>query len=194
MGFEGATIAGLARQLETTWNTVWSHIKPCLQAASDDPARFAGVRVLGVDEHVWHHQDRRRRGPRELTGIVDLTRGKDHPTARLLDLMPGRSGTVYKNWLEERGEDFRAGVRIATLDPFQGQHERHRLACSKTQPACSMPFISSNSPVMPLMRCAAGTGKTRPDTAAHRRSPLPNPASPARLTPQAHPAPTRTTP
>ncbi len=50
--FEGATIAGLARQLATTWNTVWSHIKPCLQAASDDPARFAGVRVLGVDEHV----------------------------------------------------------------------------------------------------------------------------------------------
>ena len=27
---------------------------------------------------------------------------------------------MYKNWLEERGEDFRAGVRIATLDPFQG--------------------------------------------------------------------------
>ena len=99
---------------------MWSHIKPCLQAASDDPARFAGVQVLGVDEHVWHHQDRRRRGPRELTGIVDLTRGEDHPTAGLLDLVPGRSGTVYKNWLAERGEDFRAGVRIATLDPFQG--------------------------------------------------------------------------
>ena len=48
--FEGATIAGLARQLGTTWNTVWSHIKPCLQAASDDPTRFAGVQVLGVDE------------------------------------------------------------------------------------------------------------------------------------------------
>ena len=58
--------------------------------------------------------------PRELTGIVDLTRGEDHPTARLLDLVPGRSGTVYKNWLAERGEDFRAGVQIATLDPFQG--------------------------------------------------------------------------
>ena len=68
--FEGATIAGLARQLATTWNTVWSHIKPCLQAASDDPARFAGVRVLGVDEHVWHHQDRRRRGPRERLFII----------------------------------------------------------------------------------------------------------------------------
>ena len=44
-----------------------------------NPARFAGVRVLGVDEHVWHHQDRRRRGPRELTGIVDHSReGSPH--------------------------------------------------------------------------------------------------------------------
>ena len=76
--------------------------------------------MLGVDEHVWHHQNRRRPGPRELTGIVDLTRGKDHPTARLLDLVPGRSGTVYKNWLAERGEQFRSGIQIATLDPFQG--------------------------------------------------------------------------
>ena len=91
--FEGATIAGLARQLATTWNTVWSHIKPCLQAASDDPARFAGVRVLGVDEHVWHHQDRRRRGPRELTGIVDLTRGgvvRKLLTVCLCGCCPGR--------------------------------------------------------------------------------------------------------
>ena len=169
--FEGATIAGLARQLATTWNTVWSHIKPCLQAASDDPARFAGVRVLGVDEHVWHHQDRRRRGPRELTGIVDLTRGKEHPTARLLDLVPGRSGTVYKNWLGERGKDLCVGVRIATLDPFQGQHERHRLACSKTPPACSTPFTSSRSPAQRQVRCAVGTSKTRMDTASARVTP-----------------------
>ena len=27
---------------------------------------------------------------------------------------------MYKNWLEERGEDFRSGIQIATLDPFQG--------------------------------------------------------------------------
>ena len=54
------------------------------------------------------------------------SRGEDHPTARLLDLVPGRSGTAHENWLAERGEDFRAGVQIATLDPFQGQQERHR--------------------------------------------------------------------
>ena len=53
------------------------------------------------------------------------TRGEDQPTARLLDLVPGRPGTVYKNWLEKRGEYFRSGIQIATLDPFQGQQNRH---------------------------------------------------------------------
>ena len=48
------------------------------------------------------------------------TRGKDLPTAHLLDLVPGGSGTVHENWLEERGEEFRSGIQIATLDPFQG--------------------------------------------------------------------------
>ena len=51
---------------------------------------------------------------------MDLIRGKDHRTARLLGLVPGRSGTVHENWLEERGEQFRSGIQIATLDPFQG--------------------------------------------------------------------------
>ena len=76
---------------------------------------------------VWHHQDRRRRGP--VSSLASwTTRGEDHPTARLLDLVPGRSGTVHENWLAERGEDFRSGIQIATVDPFQGQQERLREA------------------------------------------------------------------
>ena len=51
--------------------------------------------------------------------MVDLTRGP-HPTARLLDLVPGRSGKAYRDWLNDRGEEFRGGIQIATLDPFQG--------------------------------------------------------------------------
>lgn len=35
-------------------------------------------------------------------------------------MVPGRSGKAYHDWLEDRGEDFRAGVRVATLDPFYG--------------------------------------------------------------------------
>ena len=37
-----------------------------------------------------------------------------------MDLVPGRSGTVHENWLAERGEDFRAGVRIGGSIPFHG--------------------------------------------------------------------------
>jgi len=42
------------------------------------------------------------------------------PRARLLDLVPERSGQAYKTWLTERGQAFRDGVQIATLDPFRG--------------------------------------------------------------------------
>ena len=62
------------------------------------------------------------RGPKQLTGMVDLTPDPDtgRPQARLLDLVPGRSGKTYSDWLEERGEDFKDGVEVATLDPFHG--------------------------------------------------------------------------
>ena len=46
---------GLARQLGTTWRTVWTSVRPLLQAADADPSRFEGVAILGVDEHMWHH-------------------------------------------------------------------------------------------------------------------------------------------
>jgi len=53
--------------------------------------------------------------------MVNLTRDEKGKTrARLLDLVPGRSGPVYRQWLQERGTAFTAGVKIATLDPFQG--------------------------------------------------------------------------
>ena len=104
---------------------------------------FVGVRVLGVDERCVASPGPTPPGSRELTGIVDLTRGEDHLTARLLDLVPGRSGTVHENWLAERGEDFRSGIlrsgiQIATVDPFQGQKERHRRSTSRRNqcPGC----------------------------------------------------------
>ena len=125
----------------------------------------------GLTRGVWHHQDRRRRGPRELTGIVDLTCGKDHPTAHSLDLVPGRSGTVYKNWLEERGEDFRSGIQIAILDPLPGTARTPSPINSKTPPASSTPFTSSSSLATPLMRCAAASSKTPWVTADARAIP-----------------------
>jgi len=118
---EHASVLGLARQLGTTWKTVWRSIRPLLEVMDADPSRFDGVEILGVDEHIWHHVSPLKRGPKELTGMVNLTRDEEGKTrAALLDLVPGRSGAVYRDWLKERGEAFRAGVKIATLDPFQG--------------------------------------------------------------------------
>ena len=84
------------------------------------------MNALGVDEHVVHHVSTKSvddggRGPKELTGMVDLSRdSKGRTRARLLDLVPGRSGAAYADWLKERNETFRAGIKVATLDPFQG--------------------------------------------------------------------------
>ena len=118
---EHASIGGLARQLGTTWRTAWRSIEPLLQVMADDPSRFDDVTSLGVDEHLWHHVDERRRGPRALTGMVDLTRDQHgHVRARLLDLVPGRSGKAYTDWLQARGDAFRRRVQVATLDPFHG--------------------------------------------------------------------------
>lgn len=116
-----ASVAAVARRLGVDWHTLWAAVKPLLRQLADDPARLNGVAVLGVDEHIWHHSPRPGKGPKELTGMVDLTRDEQgKPRARLLDLVPGRSGPAYAGWLAGRGEEFRAGVRIAPLDPFRG--------------------------------------------------------------------------
>jgi len=118
---EHATIAGLARQLGTSWKTVWRAVEPELVTLAADESRFDGVTTLGVDEHIWHHVDPRKRGPKELTGMVDLSRDERGKTrARLLDLVPGRSGKAYASWLEGRGDGFRRNVKVAALDPFAG--------------------------------------------------------------------------
>ena len=168
--FEGATIAGLARQLATTWNTVWSHIKPCLQAASDDPARFAGVQVLGVDEHVWHHQDRRRRGPRELTGIVDHSRGgSSHGKV----VGPGPRQVWHR--VQELARRARRTVSLRYPDrdagSLPGTARTPSTINSKTPPASSTPSISSSSLATPQVRCVVASSKTRPVTAGARGIP-----------------------
>ena len=118
---EHGNVNSLAHQLGINWWTLWGWVKPKLKAMADDQARYTGVHTLGVDEHIWHHVSPKRRGPKELTGMVDLTRAsRGHVHARLLDLVPGRSGTVYATWLLERSEAFKDGVKVATLDPFQG--------------------------------------------------------------------------
>ncbi|MGV2822664.1 ISL3 family transposase, partial [Brevibacterium casei] len=84
----------------------------------DDPARFAGVTTIGVDEHVWRHT---RHGDKYVTVIIDLTpaRNKSGP-ARLLDMVAGRSKAVFKQWLADRPRAWRDGVEVVAMDGFTG--------------------------------------------------------------------------
>ncbi len=129
------------------------------------PPVSQGYRCWGVDEHVWHHQDRRRRGPRELTCIVDLTRGAEYPTARLSGPGPRNvshrvqelAGRAWRR-LPCRGANRDAGsLPVKARTPL--------MTSSKMPPACSMPVASSSSPGTSLMRYVVASNKTRPDTA-----------------------------
>ncbi|MGP5033264.1 ISL3-like element ISAar23 family transposase, partial [Glutamicibacter arilaitensis] len=41
-------------------------------------------------------------------------------TARLLDMIPGRSKAVFKTWLAERGEAWKNNVEVVAMDGFTG--------------------------------------------------------------------------
>ena len=49
-----------------------------------------------------------------MTGFVDLDR------ARLLDVVPGRSGQAVHDWLGRLPADWLAGIGVVALDPFRG--------------------------------------------------------------------------
>ncbi len=78
------------------------------------------MRTLGVDEHIWR-PSRIGDKDRAVTGMVDLTRDENGCLhARLLDVVPGRTGTAYAAWLKAQPEAFTAGIEHAALDPFRG--------------------------------------------------------------------------
>ena len=84
----------------------------------DDPGRFDGVTVIGVDEHVWRHT---RRGDKYVTVIIDLTAVRDGTgPARLLDMVEGRSKQAFARWLADRPQQWRDGVEVVAMDGFSG--------------------------------------------------------------------------
>jgi len=113
------TVARVAEALGVAWNTandaVLAEGKRVLIA---DPARFDGVQVLGVDEHVWRHT---RKGDKYVTVIIDLTGIRDGSgPARLLDMVEGRSKQAFTSWLADRPQAWRDAVQVVAMDGFIG--------------------------------------------------------------------------
>ena len=100
-----------------SWNTANdSVLAEGRRVLIEDPDRFDGVRVIGVDEHCWRHT---RRGDKYVTVIIDLTPIRDGTgPARLLDMVEGRSKQVFKTWLGERDTSWRDGVEVVAMDGF----------------------------------------------------------------------------
>jgi len=115
------TISAIAAELGASWHTVSTiamHATAQLVAQAG-PDRLAGVRVIGVDEHRW--APRRRGAAGFITLIIDLTPVHDRSgSARLLDLVPGRSATALASWLAAQSTDFAAGVQVVAMDGFAG--------------------------------------------------------------------------
>ena len=119
LALECMSVSRVAAALGISWHTANNAILTSAQATLlDDPHRFDGVEVLGVDEHVWRHT---RRGDRYVTVIIDLTPVRDRSgPARLLDVVPGRSKKVLKTWLSQRDQDWRGRVEVVAMDGFTG--------------------------------------------------------------------------
>lgn len=113
------SVARVAEALAVSWNTANKAVlAEGKQVLIDDPARFDGVRVIGVDEHVWRHT---RRGDKYVTVIIDLTAVRDGTgPARLLDMVEGRSKQAFQHWLADRPQQWRDGVEVVAMDGFSG--------------------------------------------------------------------------
>jgi transposase len=113
------TVARVAEGLGVAWNTANDAVlAEGKRILIDDTGRFDGVRVLGVDEHVWRHT---RRGDKYVTVIIDLTGIRDGTgPARLLDMVEGRSKQAFKTWLSERPQAWRDTVEVVAMDGFTG--------------------------------------------------------------------------
>jgi transposase len=118
VGEDGLDVAAVATMLGVGWHTVMRAVRDQGQPLIDDPGRTAGVVAVGVDETAFlaasagsHTQF--------VTGIVAMP-GPGRKRAQLLDVVPGRTGSVVQQWISAQDLAWRQQVTTASLDPFRG--------------------------------------------------------------------------
>lgn len=113
VGEDGDSVAEVAREFGVGWHTAMGAVADHGTVLVDDPTRLGAPSGLGLDETAFLAASATRR--REMiTGFVDLDRHQ------LLDVARGRSGQVVRDWLDQRAEDWLAGIDVAVVDPFRG--------------------------------------------------------------------------
>jgi transposase len=120
VGEHDAAVSVVAEQLGVAWWTVMDQVVDRGTPLIDDPTRLTPadhpITAVGVDETAFLRATGKH-ATQFATGIADLTPGR---SARLLDVVEGRSGGVLAGWLAEQEPAWRAAVATASLDPFRG--------------------------------------------------------------------------
>lgn len=113
------TVVRIAEVLAVAWSTANDAVlAEGKRVLINDPARFDGVKVIGIDEHVWRHT---RKGDKYVTVIIDLTAIRDDTgPSRLLDMIDGWSKQAFKTWLADLDPAFRDAVEGVAMHGFTG--------------------------------------------------------------------------
>lgn len=109
VGKHGRAVSEVADDLACDWHTVMDAVVAYGQVLIDDPARFAAVAAVGLDETLYKREGRFRRQCWS-TQIVDVEHGQ------LLDVVAGRQVSPVCAWFAARSQAWRDAVRWATLD------------------------------------------------------------------------------
>jgi transposase len=117
VGQDAHSVAQVALELGVGWPMVMRAVAEFGQAILDAAWVDRAVTRLGVDETAFLAATARAH-TQFVTGLVDLAPAGGGP-ARLLDIVPGRSGAVVTDWLSTRGTDWCSRVAVAALDPFR---------------------------------------------------------------------------
>ncbi|WP_202970775.1 transposase [Saccharothrix sp. ALI-22-I] len=114
----GRTVVQSARDHGVSWPVVSAAFAE--HAAAVLPREPGPVAVLGIDEirrgrpqWAWNdeHQCWEVTVDRWHVGFVDLKGGQG-----LLGQVEGRTSTTVRDWINQRGEDWRSGVRFVAID------------------------------------------------------------------------------
>ena len=108
---------------------------------------------------VWHHQDRRRRGPRELTGIADHWReGSSHGPLEWTWPRAGLAPCTRTGWPSAE-KTCAPGANRDARSPSRDAKNAIAWPAPRTQSARSASFTFSHSPATPQVRYAVASSK-----------------------------------
>lgn len=148
------TVARVAEGRGASWDTANKAVlAESRRVLIEDPYRFDGVKVIGVDEDVWRHT---RHGDKYVTVIIDLTpiRNRSGPS-HVLDMVEGRFKRAFATGLQARAQEWRDGIEVVDMDEFSG---------FKSAAAEELPEA------VPVIRSTSKTNSSRRYWTAHRQA------------------------